>query len=128
MRKKNFEAICIIVIFYIGMELLGVTCPIKFLPGVSCAGCGMSRAWLAILQGETAAAFSYHPLFFLPIPVAALLLFRRRLPRKLLRGIICGAAAVFVAVYAVRLLNPEDAVVVFEPVEGLIPRIIRRIR
>ena len=37
-------AVLAVVLLYGGMEALGVTCPIRFFTGVSCAGCGMSRA------------------------------------------------------------------------------------
>lgn len=127
MRKKYFEALCAIAFFYLVIELLGITCPIKFLTGISCAGCGMSRAWLSLLRGDLVAAFSYHPLFFLPIPVTVLLLFRRKLPVRFLVGTLVGAGILLVVVYFLRLADPENAIVVFEPQQGLIPRIIREI-
>ena len=45
----------------------------------------MSRAWLSLLRGDLAAAFAFHPLFWLPVPAAALLLFQRRLPKRVFR-------------------------------------------
>ncbi len=56
-------AILGIALFYLLLESLGITCPIKFCTGISCAGCGMSRAWLALLRGDLGAAVSFHPLF-----------------------------------------------------------------
>lgn len=128
MKKKQYEAIAGILLLYLIMELLGITCPIKFLTGVSCAGCGMSRAWKTFLLGDFIGAFSYHPLFLLVIPGAGILLLRKRMPRKLFRGLVGGAVFLLLAVYFIRLLNPRDTVVVFRPVEGLIPRIIQAIR
>lgn len=127
MRKKEFEAICGIALFYLVIELLGVTCPIKFLTGVSCAGCGMSRAWWAFLRGDLVAAFSFHPLFFLVIPMTVVLLLRKKLPYKLFRGLVGGAVLLLLAVYLLRLVDPGDTVVVFRFAEGLIPRIIEEI-
>ena len=43
MKKNDIQALAGIVLFYVVLEGLGVTCPIRFLTGVSCAGCGMSR-------------------------------------------------------------------------------------
>lgn len=125
MRKEKVKILSLIALAYFGMELLGVTCPIKFFTGISCAGCGMSRAWLAFLHGEIRLAFSYHPLFLLAAPLVALLLFRRRIPKGVFRVVLLAMVGLFFAVYVVRLINPEDTVVVFQPVEGLVPRIIR---
>ena len=46
-KRGMISAIAAVVILYIVLECFGITCPIKFITGVSCAGCGMSRAWLA---------------------------------------------------------------------------------
>ena len=60
-KKKRKELICAVtavVVLYMAMESIGITCPIKFITGISCAGCGMSRAWLAFLQLDMAKAFA----------------------------------------------------------------------
>lgn len=121
--KHGWTALAAIVLFYLIVESLGVTCPIRFLTGVSCAGCGMSRAWLALLRGDLAEAVRFHPLFWLPVPGAALLLFRRRIPRRVFVWGMGGVCALFLGVYLVRLLDPEDAVVVFQPSAGLLARL-----
>lgn len=47
-KKENrvhiVSAIAVVVLLYLVLEGFGITCPIKFLTGISCAGCGMSRA------------------------------------------------------------------------------------
>lgn len=126
MKKQDLGAAAAAAALYIGMELLGVTCPIRFLTGISCAGCGMSRAWLSLLRLDMEAAFRYHPLFLLPIPGALLLLFRRRVSRgRFWLGIwvLCG---LFLTVYVVRLMDPADSIVTFEPARGLIGRMLSR--
>ena len=45
---------------------LGIGCPIKYATGISCIGCGMTRAWLSLLHLDIRGAFYYHPAFFLP--------------------------------------------------------------
>ena len=76
-RKELICAVTAVVVLYMAMESIGITCPIKFITGISCAGCGMSRAWLAFLQLDMAKAFAYHPLFWLvPITVIVLLCLR----------------------------------------------------
>ena len=64
MIKDNFKFILIIACFYILLECVGITCPIKFITGISCAGCGMSRAWISLLKLDLKNAFYYHPLFW----------------------------------------------------------------
>lgn len=113
-----------VVLLYAGMEALGVTCPIRFFTGVSCAGCGMSRAWLALLRGDISAAWSYHPLFWLPIPAAGLFLMRRRIPRRVLMGMIWAGAALFLIVYALRMADPGDSIVTFAPQTGFLFRVV----
>ena len=70
MHTKDIQALAAVALFYIVIESLGVTCPILFLTGISCAGCGMSRAWLSLLRLDLAGAFAFHPLFWLPVPPA----------------------------------------------------------
>lgn len=122
-RKNDLRAILIIAAFYAVIELAGVTCPIRFLTGISCAGCGMSRAWISLIKSDVAAAFAYHPLFWLPVPAGAVLLFRRHLPKALVRWTLGIACVLFLVVYVVRMLQPDDTIVVFAPETGLIYRV-----
>ena len=72
-RKELICAVTAVVVLYTAMESIGITCPIKFITGISCAGCGMSRAWMAFLHLDIAKAFTYHPLFWL-VPIAVIVL------------------------------------------------------
>lgn len=126
MKRKDATALAGIVLFYVALEGLGVTCPIKFFTGISCAGCGMSRAWLALLRGDWPAALTFHPLVLLPIPAAAALLFRKRLPGKVFDGILWSCGLLFIAVYVIRLALPGD-VVVFGPQEGAVWRLMTKL-
>ena len=124
MRKEDIQALAGIALFYILLEGAGVTCPIRFLTGISCAGCGMSRAWLAVARLDLSAAFYYHPLFWLPVPGALLLLFQRRLPKRLFQWGLALVCALFLVVYFARLLSPDNTVVAFEPSQGLLFRLL----
>ena len=88
----------------------------------SCAGCGMSRAWLSLLRLDFAGAFRFHPLFWLPVPAAALLL-RPRLPKRVFTVGLALCGALFLLVYLIRLVLPGE-IVVFAPQEGLIWRLL----
>ena len=39
-----------------------VLCPFRFLTGLPCPGCGMTRSVVALLHGDLAASLFYHPL------------------------------------------------------------------
>lgn len=122
-RGKDVRVLAGIGLLYVALEAVGVTCPIRYLTGVSCAGCGMSRAWLALLRLDWAGALAYHPLALLPIPLAALLLFQRRLPRRAVSIGLWSGGALFLAVYLIRLALPGD-VVVFAPQTGAVWRLV----
>lgn len=125
MKKQDLAALAAVAALYAALHFLGMGCPIKAFTGVSCAGCGMTRAWMEALSGDFVAAFAYHPLFW-TVPLGAMVfLFRRRLPRRLFTALLWAAGIAFVAVYAVRLADPTDSVVVFAPETGVFHRILR---
>lgn len=126
--KKHSAAIsaAAIVLLYVFLLLLGISCPIKFITGISCAGCGMTRAWLHVLRFDLNAAFYFHPLFW-AVPVVVVLFFlRKRFPR-FFRVIAAVAAVMFIVVYFVRLSNRDCDIVVFEPYNSVFCSIARNL-
>lgn len=80
-------------------------CPIYNVFGVTCPGCGLTRAWLCFLRGDWRGALSYHLLFF-PAPFFILLFaYRDALPKS--RWIDGGllAFAALLAVYQLRRIG-----------------------
>ncbi|MBO4325286.1 MAG: DUF2752 domain-containing protein [Lachnospiraceae bacterium] len=129
-NEKRFRdavvAVAAIAFLYLVFHLTGVGCPVKYITGISCPGCGMTRAWKAVLKWHSfGAAFEYHPLWFLPIPGAALLIFQKHIPKKAFRVSIILIAVCFAVVYGVRMADPNDTVVTAAPGDGLIGRAIR---
>ena len=126
--KRYKDVICpaiIIAAFYAVLNLAGISCPIKFVTGISCPGCGMTRAWLAVLRLDFAAAFYYHPLFLLP-PIAVILyLSKARINRRVYRFLILAISAGFIIVYAYRLIAAQGDIVVFEPYNNILFRLLR---
>ena len=51
-------------------------CIFKGVTDIPCPGCGMTRACLAILQGEFSTAWRYHPFSFLLIGLSILIVFQ----------------------------------------------------
>ena len=124
-RKEQVTAILAVVLFYGVLQLVGITCPIKFITGISCPGCGMTRAWLSLLlRGDLEAAFHYHPLFWILIPGVPLFLYRHRFPEMTRKAASYMLILLFFAVYAFRMASPENTIVVFRPEDGLIGRIL----
>lgn len=96
----------------VALWALGIGCPIKFMTGVSCPGCGLTRAWLEVLRLDVPAAFAYHPLFWLvpPALVVAVASSKVRSPRarRALNAAIAVMVVALVALWAVRLALPDD--------------------
>lgn len=109
--KSGLTCFIIIAAVYAALAALGIGCPIKFFTGISCAGCGMTRAWISALRLDFCGAFMYHPLFPAPAVFCVIYLIRGKISSEVFR-IICGvSAALFIIVYAVRMFMPSDMVV-----------------
>lgn len=119
-RRRILLFLCGVFGAYLLMFALGITCPIKFLTGVSCPGCGLTRACVSALCLRFADAFAYHPLFWL-VPVALVLLALEKRSR-VCRIAFYSIVGIAVAVYAVRMADPSDTVVVFAPQDGALVR------
>lgn len=123
-NRHTWIAYAGLILFYVFLESMGITCPILFLSGISCAGCGMSRAWLSLLRLDFASAFSYHPLFLLPVPAAFIYLMKKHIPKVVYQTVMVITVVLFMTVYIVRILSSDDSVVRFTPAAGLIGRAI----
>ena len=126
-RKEIICAVTAVVVLYTAMESIGITCPIKFITGISCAGGGMSRAWMAFLHLDIAKAFAYHPLFWL-VPIAVIvLLCKSKINIKFYKIFMFTIAGAFVIVYLYRMFIGDGNVVVFEPQNNILFRIIQKL-
>ena len=95
-----------VVVLYVVLENLGITCPIKFFTGISCA-------------------FRYHPLFFLPPVVLVVILLKSKMNIKIYKIFMFTIVAAFVIVYMYRMIWGEGDIVVFKPKDSIIWRIIK---
>lgn len=101
-------------------------CPIKSLTGISCPGCGMTRALSALMKFDFPLAFEMHPLVFL-LPIAVLVYFLRRLIPKRIISLFCIFALILLTtVYIIRLTG-QSAVVCADFESGIIYRLFSRI-
>lgn len=123
-----FFSAALIFAVYLFFHIFNIGCPIKFISGISCAGCGMSRAWLSVLNGDFCGAFYFHPLFIIPPVYLIAFSFKNKMGAAAFKTVTVVFASVFIAVYAIRLFNPGDTVVVFEPKNGWIMKLLLKIR
>lgn len=115
--RRALSCIGVLFVAWLALYLLDIGCVFRLMTGIPCPGCGMTRAWLAALRLDFAAAFAYHPLFW-AVPIAFVLAFVRdgAASNKLKRGIdimiavLCGLV---ISVWIVRLVNPADAGLLF---------------
>ena len=126
-RIEVITSVAVVVMLYVILESFGVTCPIKYITGISCAGCGMSRAWIALLHFNIHEAFMYHPLFFLPPVVVIVMLLKSKINIKIYKIFMFTIAGAFVIVYLYRMFIGDGNVVVFEPQNNIVFRIIRKL-
>lgn len=109
--------LCLVALPVIAVVLLavGIGCPIRFTTGVACPGCGMTRAWLAVLSGDVPAAFAYHPLFWCVPLVLGLAVSFELAPRarRACTVVMAALVAAFALVWIVRLIDPADAGLLF---------------
>ena len=126
MKNKDFWiAVIAIVLLYVIFHFVGIGCPIRFLTGVSCMGCGTTRGVHSALRLDLKSAFRFHPLFWVPLPAAVLILNKKRIPKKIFSFIMCNIIVLYVVVYMYRLFDPSDTIVSFVPQNGFIYKIIK---
>lgn len=85
------------------------------LTGIPCPGCGMTRAYIALLHLDFRAAFYYHPLFWM-VPLCIIVFFIKKGPfanKKIRTAIWSLMIAVLIIVYLLRLFVIKDSVIYF---------------
>ena len=82
-------------------------CPFKFITGIPCPGCGMTRACLAVAKGDFPASFYYHPLWPVVVPTVLVELLNGfgliKLPKKINNIWLCIVGGLLLVCYIVRL-------------------------
>ncbi len=115
----------LVALLYAALFAFGCTCPIKWILGISCPGCGMTRACISAARLDFESAFAYHPLWIALLPYAVvylLLVWKRK--EKELRVWTIGGAMLMVGIYIWRMYASVNDVVVFEPQNGLVGRML----
>ena len=118
--KERLLLLLIILGICLLLSILPMGCPLKYLTGISCPGCGMTRAFLSLLLPDVSLALHYHPLFILVPVMAILYLFGFNLNPKLLRVLWIFLITIFLLTYLLRLFYPLDDVVEIDLQSGII--------
>ena len=126
MNNNNKFIIPLIItgLLIIAAYVFGIGCPIKYMTGISCPGCGMSRALYSCLKLDFLAAFHYHPLFFLVPVIILLVLFSDKLKPQVKNIIALLIIVLFMGVYIIRLIGGENDVIQIDIDKSLPARII----
>ena len=125
---QDIKAVIVIILFYFFMSMiLDIGCPILWITGISCAGCGMTRAWISLLHLDFKTAFYYHPLFWLPAIMVVVYFLKSKLPKRVLSILSAGAIFLFLIIYILRMSDTSDSIVIFQPWEGIIGKVISRL-
>jgi len=83
-------------------------CPFRYVTGHLCPGCGATRAVLALLRGDVAAATKYNELLLLGVPFILLTaLALRRLPKSQRDAVLISVACVLTLAFGIwRWVSP----------------------
>ena len=103
-------------------------CPIKYITGISCMGCGMTRAFWAASRMRFVEAYHYHPLWPLVIVWIPLFFFRKKINKNIMNVLVGITVVAFLLVFLYRMIYGHDHVVVFEPTKGAIFRLFKAIK
>ena len=131
-KKQTLEKLKIIALLLLAAllsHISGIGCPIRWLTGIPCAGCGMSRAFLSVFKGHFGAAWSYHPLIYLILPLAILWLTGRLQDRRIMnlqKPAVRLIITAFIAVYIVRLVH-NDPVLEIDISKGILWKLAREV-
>ena len=89
--------------YFIYIKLLKIGCPIRYIWGIKCPGCGMTRAYQALLKGDVGAAYQHHPLFYLVPIMLVVWVFGRCFPKKFQIVFWSLIASLFICCFFLRL-------------------------
>ena len=108
-----------ILIFFI----FKIPCLSQLLFGMSCPGCGLTRAFLAVLSGDIALSFKMHPFWIALIPCVVVgFILHLKKKEKAFYIFTVSAIVVYIGVWVVRLIM-GDPVVQFNLESGAIYRL-----
>lgn len=110
---KNEQVMVLLFLLFVALilHIFHIGCISRFITGISCPGCGMTRAMIHVAKLDFKGAIYYHPLVFtLPI-IMILFLYKKKINTLILNTILILIITAFLIVYIVRLLDVNNEVV-----------------
>jgi hypothetical protein len=105
-RLRRFLFIHGIVLLSIPFFIFVYKCPVHYFLHILCPGCVITRAYVALLSLDWRAAFGYHPLFFVVLPILLYVphrgILRKRLEDKTETLIFIITIILFISIYILR--------------------------
>lgn len=123
-KKHSNKIIAGVIACFLSVIYAIYGCPIKYLTGVSCAGCGMTRALWAATRMHFVDAYHYHPLWPLVIIWIPIWFFRKKINKNLFKVLVGITVLAFILVYLYRMFYMHDNIVVFEPSKSIFAKFI----
>ncbi len=99
--KKYIWCMAAVAVYYVVVHVfMPVACPLIYVTGFPCAGCGMTRAVLFVLTGQFSRAFYMNPVAFLIVLFGAYCFFCRYVKGGQVKGFIAGIIILFIVLLA----------------------------
>lgn len=125
MIRKRLPII-IVIFIYLVFCFFVTGCPIRFMTGIPCPGCGMTRAVTSALHLDFAEAFRFHPLFPLAPFLILYMIFEDVVPRRASRVFAVFFAVSFIFVYIFRVFFVKSPILSIDIESGFIVKLIKR--
>ncbi|MBE7018866.1 MAG: DUF2752 domain-containing protein [Ruminococcaceae bacterium] len=123
--RGPLSLVLVLLIYCVFVYLFHLPCPIDYITGISCPGCGMTRALFSLLCLDFQMAWYYHPLIFFCIVFFPILLVAHlKNKQKLRRGLTVIFVVAFLATYLYRLFIVKSPILHFTPENGIFVRLL----
>lgn len=98
-KMYNYLLPKLLFLLFLGISTLflyysGIGCMWKYFLNIPCPGCGMTRAYIALLKGDIASAFGFHSMFWSVPVVLVYFFFGNKLLLKPVHKIILSLIAI----------------------------------
>ena len=110
LKKQKNSLVTLMALSVVSAIYIMIHCPIKYLTGISCPGCGMIRAYLCLLKLDFMKSFYYHPLWPIPAIYLFIYCFYKNKNGRIYNSFVLFAIILFATVYCYRLFNNDDIV------------------
>lgn len=124
-KKYSDKIIGVVVVCIVLVSYIFIGCPIKRVTGVSCMGCGMTRAFWSLATLHFKESFYYHPLWPLVLAWIPIFIFRDKINKKLFKVFVGITIAAFIVVWILRMMDGHNHIVVFQPSKSIIGRLFQ---